>query len=121
MPMTEAPQAAVEEGLGPGGEGRPFHADVGAALVDRGPGLRRPPRRRASDSAGADRIGKADVADDAVAEEGVLRMPLVRSMNWSGMTMCPGAISSFRLPTAETEMIRSTPELLHAVDVGADS
>ena len=37
------------------------------------------------------------------------RAPRVRSMTWSGTTMCSGAISSLRLPTALTEMMCSTP------------
>ena len=57
----------------------------------------------------ADRVGELDVADDAVAEEASMPLPCVRSKNWSAMTMWPGLISSFMLPTAETEMIRSTP------------
>ena len=39
----------------------------------------------------------------------VLSRNLVRSINWLGTTRSRGANSSFRLPTALTEMIRSTP------------
>src|SRR5207249_1941976 len=37
----------------------------------------------------------------------VPRRPRVRSMNWSGTTTCPGAISSRRLPTALTARVGS--------------
>ena len=35
-------------------------------------------------------------------------------MNWSGTTKWPGAISARRLPTALTEIIRSTPNFFMA-------
>ena len=38
----------------------------------------------------------------------------VRSMNWSGKAMSPGGISSFILPTALTETMRSTPSFFMA-------
>ena len=39
----------------------------------------------------------------------VLSRSLVRSINWLGITRSSGANSSLRLPTALTEIIRSTP------------
>jgi len=43
----------------------------------------------------------------------LLRAWLVRSKNWSGRTMSSGRSSSFRLPTALTAMIHSTPSFLN--------
>ena len=40
--------------------------------------------------------------------------PRVRSMSWSGTTMCSGSMSSRRLPTALTLMMNSTPRLFSA-------
>jgi hypothetical protein len=44
----------------------------------------------------------------------VLGRALVRSKIWSGMTTSSGAIDSFMLPQALTEMIRPTPSDLRA-------
>ncbi len=61
--------AAVEVGLGAGGELRAFHADVGASALaddaDLGAGL----GEDVGDD-GADGVAERDVADDAFAEEG---------------------------------------------------
>ena len=53
-------------------------------------------------------MGEADVGHEALAEEG-RRAGVVRSTNWSGMTMWRGSYFSLSEPTAETERIRSTP------------
>ena len=39
---------------------------------------------------------------------------VVRSTNWSGITMCRGAYSSLSEPTADTERIHSTPSIFRA-------
>ena len=61
---------AVQVRFGAGGELRPFHADVGATLVDLR-SLLASRLRHQHRGAGADRVGEGDMRDDAVAEVGV--------------------------------------------------
>jgi hypothetical protein len=97
---------AVDARLGTGGELRPLDADVGAAVVD---------GDREGAAVGdefpaqpaAERVGEGDVRGEVAVEEG--RGARLRSKSWSQMTKSRGRTSSFMLPTAEKETIRSTP------------
>ena len=68
---------------------------------------------RAAAASARDSAGQSGSANCTCATtpppKNVLRRPRVRSMNWSGTTTCPGAISSRRLPTALTATTQSAP------------
>ena len=62
----------------------------------------------------AEGVGKGYVRHHTVLEERAVPAAGVRSMSWSGTTMCCGSSSDCRLPTALTDTICFTPNVFSA-------
>ena len=66
----------------------------------------------ASTSVNAGHVGSANATCATIPRpKKVPTLPRVRSMNWSGSTRWPGAMSCLRLPTALTAISRRTPSV----------
>ena len=87
-PDDGAADGAVEVRLGPGGELRSLHADVGAATVHGRPGRVGGGRDHGRETL-AGRIAELDVRDDSVAEEG--RRAAMASISASEPVTCSAA------------------------------
>ena len=108
-----AAPAAIELALGQGRELRPLHDDIGAAA------LRRRCRRAAPAAASASPIRPQTgcAIETCATQPGPKKLfsrAKVRSMNWSITTKSPGAKSSRRLPTADSETMSVTPQRFSA-------
>ena len=109
---------AMEMGLGAGGEGRAFHVDVGAAVVDGGAGASGGVDEDVAEPV-ADRVGEGDVGDDAVAEEGEVGTAFGAVDELVDGDDVGGLVLFFEGADGADADDVGGAEFFHAVDVGA--